>query len=313
MLNKIRKRIRKYANNPTRVFRRFNHTKIQRILPDVPFLRLMIKARLGYSLNLQDPKTFNEKLQWLKLYDHNLIYTDMVDKYEAKKIISSAVGEDFVVQTYGVWDRFEDIDFDSLPEQFVLKTTHDCGGVFICRDKSSFDREAVSNEIKHRLEESFFWQGREWPYKNVRPRILAEKFLTMTGESASTDSIADYKMMCFNGKAQYCLVCTGRNSKDGLRENFFDRDWNPTPFKRNNPESLLPIARPAHYEKMIEIAEIISKDIPFLRVDFFEAENRLFVGELTFFPANGFGAFIPEEWDRKLGDLIELPSTRCQL
>ena len=300
------KHICRFMENPARIFRKFNHTRIQRIIPDEPFLKLMIKARLGYKLDLDDPKTFNEKLQWIKLYDHNPIYTEMVDKYEAKKIISSSVGCDFVVPTYGVWDNFKDIDFSTLPDQFVLKTTHDCGGVYICYDKSKFDITAVRKDIEHRLSNNFFWQGREWPYKNVKPRILAEKLLLSQCEPIENNSIMDYKIMCFNGEAKYCLVCSGRHSKEGLHETFFDRFWKPAPFRRNYPTSNISISKPLNYELMINIAEKLSNDIPFLRVDFFEVDGTLFVGELTFFPANGFGAFHPQEWDNRLGELIQL-------
>lgn len=312
--NRIRRFVQYIRQNPFSLFMYFNLSKIQRILPDKALMKLMVHARLGYKLNLDNPRTFNEKMQWLKLYDHKSIYTQMVDKYAAKLFIAQKVGEDYVVPTIGVWDSFEDIDFSSLPNQFVLKTTHDCGGVIICKEKDKFDFEAARIDFSKRLKNNFFWQGREWPYKNVKPRILAEKYLSVSDDSLGkftydpgTDiGITDYKIMCFNGEPFCCLVCMGRHSREGLHENFYDNDWRLLPFKRSNPQYKDEIPKPQDYDKMLQFAKILSEGTKFLRVDFFENDGHLFVGELTFFPASGFDKFIPEEWDLKLGEMIKL-------
>ncbi len=277
-------------------------------------MRLMVHANLGYKLNLDNPHSFNEKMQWLKLHDRKPIYTQMVDKYESKLFVSQKVGDCYVVPTYGVWDSYEDIDFASLPEQFVLKTTHDCGGVKICKDKDHFDYEAAKTEFSKRIKTNFFWQGREWPYKDVKPRILAEKYLVMhdtfgnsfTYDSKTERGITDYKIMCFNGEPFCCLVCMGRNSLEGLHENFYDKEWNLLPFRRDNPQYEGEVKKPEDYDKMLEIARSLSEGTKFLRVDYFEGNGQLYVGELTFFPASGFDRFIPEEWDYKLGEMINL-------
>lgn len=311
----IKKRIKAVSENPYILFRKFNRTKIQRVLPDWLFLKLMFKARLGYPLNLDHPKSFNEKLQWLKLNDRRPEYIRMADKYEAKGIIASKVGDEFVVPVYGVWDKFEEIDFGKLPDSFVLKTTHDAGGIVICKDKSNFNFDSAQQKLSEHLRNSFYWRGREWPYKYVKPRILAEKYIEMDDSAADRFTyttgrmpcIPDYKLFCFNGMVYCCLVCSGRNSNEGLHENFFDRNWVQLPFKRANPILEAEIEEPKTYNRMIEIAEKIAIDIPFLRVDFFEKNGKPYVGELTFYPANGFGKFLPREWDYKLGEMIKLP------
>ena len=309
----IKRRFGILAKNPYVVFRDLNYTRVQRLLPDELFMKIMVRAKVGYKLNLEEPKTFNEKMQWLKLYDRNPMYTRMVDKYEAKKYIAEIVGDVYNVPSYGVWNSFDEIDFDSLPKSFVLKTTHDCGGVVICKDKESFDYLSAKANLDKRLKTNFFWQGREWPYKDVLPRILAEEFLQIksienhfTYANGQTPGAIDYKIMCFNGNPYCCLVCLGRNSKEGLHENFYDTEWNLLPVKRSNPQYKGIVEKPDHFDEMLDIAEALSRSIRFLRVDFFENDGKLYIGELTFYPASGFGQFIPEEWDYKFGEMIDL-------
>ena len=310
IVNSIKRRMGRFLKNPYSIFWHFNYTKIQRILPDRLFLKLMFRARVGYPLNLRDPKTFNEKLQWLKLYNREPRFTRMVDKYEAKKYISQLIGEKYVVPNYGVWESFEEIDFAKLPQQFVLKTTHDCGGIVICRDKNSFNIDAARKKLALRLKQNFFWKGREWPYKDVVPRILAEELLIQDRGDAA---IVDYKIMCFNGQPYCCFVCMGRDSEQGMRITYFDTNWNVQPFKQDFPLYEGTIEKPKNYEKMLEIAGILSKGVPFLRVDFYETNDQVYVGELTFFDGNGFEEFQPAEWNRKLGDLINLEDVKGRM
>lgn len=272
-------------------------------LPDESYLKLKYWACIGKKLNLKNPQTFNEKLQWLKLNDRQREYTMMVDKYEAKKYVSDIIGEEYIIPTLGVWDRFEDIDFSTLPDQFVLKTTHDSGGVVICRDKNSFDTENARKIINKSMGRNYFYSGREWPYKNVVPRIIGEKYLCKLGESG----IVDYKIMCFGGKAKCIFACTGRYTPSGLKITVFDTDWNRIPFERDHhPSEKNTVSPPESLKRMIEISERISKDIPFVRIDFYEIDGSPYFGEITFFPASGFGSFSPEEWDKTLGDWINL-------
>lgn len=280
----------------------FLRSKSSYIKSDSLYLRMLFYCRTGYRLNLKNPKTFNEKLQWLKLYDRKPIYTTMVDKYEAKKYVANIIGEQYIVPTLGVWDRAEDIDFDSLPNQFVLKVTHDSGGVCICRDKASFDRQHAVEKLGRSLQRSYFMQNREWPYKNVKRKIIAEKYL---GEN-----LQDYRLYCFNGEAKLIYSYTNVSEEDGSKPepsycDIFDREWTPMPYRQNSP-ARGGVEKPKHLDEMIKCAEMIAKDIPHIRVDFYE-QDQVYIGELTFYAGSGMSRFRPEEWDKKLGDWLILP------
>ena len=278
-----------------------------RWLPDKTYLKWNYWANIKKRLNLKNPKTFNEKLQWLKLYDRKLIYTTMVDKYAVKKYVADRIGAEYVIPTLGVWDSPEEIDFDSLPNQFVLKVTHDSGGLVICKDKSKLDIEAAKAKLARSLKRDYYLQSREWPYKNVKRRILAEKFMV-----DASDKLDDYKLLCFGGQVKCSFVCSDRFSGKGLHITFFDRDWQVMPFERSYPSVKEGVPKPVQYEKMVELAEILSMDIPFVRVDFYEVDGKIYFGELTFYPGSGFEAFQPESWDETLGQWIQLPNISNQ-
>lgn len=271
--------------------------KISHYVPDKLYLKLFYRYAMGENLNLKNPQTFNEKLQWLKLYDRNPLYTKLVDKYEVREYIKEKIGEEYLIPLLGVWDNVEEINFDELPNRFVLKTTHDSGGVVICKDKRTFDVEEAKKFLSEHLQKNFYYVGREWPYKNVKPRIIAEKYLDF--------DIKDYKFMCFNGKTKCSFVCSERHT-DGLKVTFFDIGWNKLPFERVYPCSDDILDKPKTYDKMLELSEILSAHIPFVRVDFYEIGNKIYFGELTFYPGNGLESFNPKEWDYKLGDMINL-------
>ena len=438
--------IKLFLTNPKKIpiglLYRFGH-----IIPDKTYLKLLYRAFLGKRLDLKNPKTFNEKLQWLKLNDRRDEYTIMVDKVEAKKWVAERIGEEYIIPTIGVWERPEDIDFDSLPEKFVMKTNHDSGMVCICTDKSKLDRDKVRRDMAISLKRDYYLTGREWPYKNVNRRILAEQFMvdesgyelkdykifcfdgepqfiqvdfdrfaptghkrnlystewkllevdygypsdsarnierpsnldtmlsfarklskghrflrtdfyaingdTKFGEMtffpecgfgefspdewdtklgkliklkspsggeinnlkyivhnpATTNDLPDYKFMCFNGKVGMCFTCSERRSADGVKVTFFDNDWNQMPFTRHYPASRHPLPRPQNFEKMKSLAEQLAAGTDFLRVDFYEINGKIYFGELTFYPGCGFEEFTPDEWDRKIGDLIHLSGT----
>ncbi len=288
-----------YLTHPTKCLAAVLN-RIGPILPDKLYLKLQFRARMGKKLNLKDPKTFNEKLQWLKLYDRKPEYTVMVDKYLVKKYVADKIGEEYIIPTIGVWDSADEIDFDKLPEQFVLKCNHNSGDVIICTDKSKLDIVETKEKLYKALKRDFYLAGREWPYKNVPRKIIAEKF--MGGDS--DEGLSDYKLMCFNGKVRCSFVCSER--AEGLKVTFFDNDWMRLPFERHYPASNKEIAKPVNFSKMIELAEILSKDIPFVRVDFYEIKGKIYFGELTLYPGCGFEEFTPEEWDEKLGSWIIL-------
>lgn len=272
-------------------------------MPDEKYLKLIFKTMVGYELNLSEPKTFNEKLQWLKLNDRKPEYTTMVDKYSAKDYVADIIGSDYIIPTLGMWDSFDEIDFDELPNQFVLKCTHDSGGLVICTDKNKFDYKAARKKITKCLKYNYYYAGREWVYKDVKPRIIAEKYMC----DAINIELNDYKLMCFDGEVKCSFVCSDRFSEGGLRVTFYDKDWNVLPFERHYPKSNVPISKPLNYDKMISFAEKLAQNIPFVRVDFYEIAGKLYFGELTFFPGGGFEEFEPQEKDLELGSWIKLP------
>lgn len=273
-------------------------------MDDERYLMLVFKDRLGYPLNLDNPQTFNEKLQWLKIHDRDPLYTQLVDKYEVREYIAEKIGEEHLIPLVGgPWEHFDDIDFDALPNQFVLKCTHDSGGLIICKDKSKLDKKGAKQKIEKCLKHNYYWCGREWPYKNVKPRIIAEEYMTeMSGKA-----LDDYKFMVFNGRYKCMFVCSNRFSKDGLNVTFFDTQWNRMPFERKYHADPDEIEKPYCYDEMVQIAESLSENKNFVRVDLYEIDHRVYFSELTFFPGDGTERFYPEEWDRKLGNLLCLP------
>lgn len=280
---------------------RANEKGIFNCLPDEPFLYLMYWARLGKCLHLKKPQTFNEKLQWLKLNNRRPEYSAMVDKAEAKNHIASVIGDGYTIPTLGIWEKFEDIDFSVLPDQFVLKTTHDSGGFVICRDKSALDFASVEKKFKRSLKNNYYYHGREWPYKNVRPRIIAEAFI----EDTADDALTDYKFYCFNGVPKIMYISKDHGKEP--RTDFFDMEFNHLPIRILDPHAEVTPQKPEQFDRMKTFAERLSADIPFLRVDFYEVNGKLYVGELTFFDGSGFDLIEPEEWDKKMGTWIELP------
>ncbi|MFU0784634.1 MAG: Glycosyl transferase [Thermoanaerobacterium thermosaccharolyticum] len=304
MIKKIMNYLKKFKKNPKKIISFIGFKGTFNWMKDETYLKLMYYSLMGKKLNLDNPQTFNEKLQWLKLYDRNPLYTQLVDKYEVRKYISKTIGEEYLIPLIGVWDKFENIDFSKLPDQFVLKCTHDSGGLVICKDKNKLDVEAAREKINKSLKRNFFYVGREWPYKNVRPRIICEKY--MVDESGI--ELKDYKFMCFNGEVKCIFVCSNRNASSGLNIDIYDSNWILMPFGRpNHPNSGITIHKPKNLKKMLEFAERLSKDIPFVRVDFYETKGKLYFGELTFYPGAGFEEFIPESYDYLLGSWIQLP------
>lgn len=293
----------KLIKNPYVVFRLPKLQQRMRLLPDAVYLKLVYRARIGRPLNLNSPKGFNEKLQWLKLYDRNPLYTKLVDKAEVKPWVAERIGWEHVVPTLGVWDSFDDIDFGALPERFVLKCTHDSGGLAICRDLSTFDMAAARRKIERSLANNYFWSGREWPYKDVRPRIIAEEYLDPAGEQVG---LTDYKVMCFGGQARCEFTCTGR-ADGNLHVDFFDTEWNHMPFTRHYPNADVPPEAPERLKDMVAMAERLSEGMPFVRVDFYEVAGQYYFGEMTFYPGSGMEEFDPERWGEELGSWIELP------
>lgn len=275
-----------------------------RWMPDAMYLKMKYKMRMGKKLNIRNPQTYNEKLQWLKIHDRNPEYIIMVDKYKAKKYVADRIGDQYIIPTLGVWERFDDIDFDALPNQFVLKCTHDSGGLVICSDKNRLDRVAAKNKIEKSLNRNYFWASREWPYKNVKPRIIAEQYLV----DESGYELKDYKLFCFDGEVKALFIATDRT--DPTKEtkfDFFDAEFRHLPFTNGHPNAGREIKCPVSFEEMKSLASRLSKGIPQLRVDFYDVNGQVYFGELTFFHWSGMTPFVPEKWDYTFGEWIHLP------
>lgn len=282
--------------------------RLIRLIPDSLFLRYKFYKTMNQKLDLNHPKTFNEKIQWLKLFDRNPDYPAMADKAEVKRIVSEKLGEEYVIPTLGVWDHFDEIDFDSLPNQFVLKCTHDSGSYIISKDKNILDLSAARTKLETCLNKNFYWWGREWVYKDIKPRILAEQYMCNDDSvPLELQEFSDYKFYCFNGVVDCVMVCIDRAAGD-TKYYFFDRDWQLLRINRRGLEASkdFSLPKPQKYDEMFEAAEKLSKGIPFVRVDLYQSNGRVYFGEMTFYPDAGFDkAYLPET-DLYFGSKIDL-------
>lgn len=280
-----------------------NKTFIGRVISDELFLKLQFRVIMGKSLNLRNPITYNEKLQWLKLYDRNPLYTTLVDKLAVKEWVCSRIGKEYVIKTIKVYNNVEEICLDELPNQFVLKSTHygDSLGVIVCKDKSKFDIVEAKVRLQRSLQLDYYKAGREWPYKNVPRKIIAEEY-----KEDQSGELMDYKFFCFNGKVKAMFVATER-STGHVKFDYFDRDFNHLDFIQTHPMSTIAIKKPGNYEKMVELAEKLSNGLPHVRVDLYNCNGKIFFGEMTFYHYGGMAKFNPEVWDYKFGKWLELP------
>ena len=272
-------------------------------MPDEEYLKKCFKACMGEDLHLDNPQTFNEKLQWLKLYDRNPEYTVMVDKHLAKQYVAERIGEEYIIPTLGVWDNAEDIDFDALPNRFVLKCNHNSGlGMYICKDKSKLTQKeikVIQKNLTKGLQQDYYLTGREWPYKNVPRKIIAEKYM-----EDETGQLRDYKFYCFNGEPKIIMINSDREIGK-TKADYFDMDFNWLDLKWGYEHADVKPLKPINFEKMKELAVVLSKNIPELRVDFYEVNNKIYFGELPFFDGSGFDKIEPKEWDKKIGNWID--------
>ena len=276
--------------------------KYRNIYDDSIFLKKQFKKKAGYELNLDNPKSFNEKLQWLKINNHNPKYTQMVDKVAFKEYIAKEIGSEFVFPTLGVWEKYEDIDFDKLPDKFVLKCNHDSGSIVVVEDKNKIDYVAVKDKLTSRLNVNYYWASREWPYKNIQRKIIAEPYLV---DETGTE-LKDYKLFCFNGKVRMIQVDYDRFVEH--KRTLYDTDWNRQNFTLGFPtDKSVEIDKPDELEEMIQLAERFSEGIPHVRVDLYIINHQVFFGEFTFFHGGGYEKFTPDIWDYTLGDMIILP------
>ncbi len=277
--------------------------KCASLFPDKLYLQIKWWFIMGTRLDLASPKTFNEKIQWLKLNMRRDDFTNMVDKITAKDYVREILGIKYIIPTLKVWNAVEEIDFKSLPQRFVIKTSHDSGGVIVCHDKLTLDEASIKKKLFKSWHKNYFTENREYPYKNIVPRILVEELL----DDGTANTLMDYKCMCYNGRCEQIFVCSNRDV--GLQIDFYDREWNHLPFQRHYPNSPHIISRPAALEELLAVADKLATAIshPFVRLDFYYVNSHVYFGEITFFPGTGMEEFTPSEWDRVLGDMIKLP------
>lgn len=274
-----------------------------RFLNDKSYLKLMYYCRFGKKLNLKNPESFNEKIQWLKLNDRNPLYTKLVDKYEVKKYVSDKIGEQYVIPTLGIWNSFDKIDFESLPDKFVLKCTHDSGGLVICHNKDDLNILDIKNRINKSLKRNYYWAGREWPYKNVKPRVIAENYM----ENAQGKGLVDYKFYCFNGQPQFLYISEGLDNHKTARISFLKMNWENEDFQRSDylPFEKIPI-KPDNFDHMVALVKELAADFEFIRVDMYSISGKVYFSELTFYPCSGFMLFSPADADDRVGDYLKL-------
>lgn len=294
-------RLIKAVKHPEWLFGVLLRRLFSRWMNDEAFIKWEYFSGMRKFPDIKNPKRYNEKLQWLKLNDIHWEYTDLVDKYTAKDYVRNIIGDEYIIPTLGVWETFDEIDFSTLPNSFVLKTTHDSGGVVVCKDITRFDKAAAKKRLEKSLAHNYFYEHREYIYKNIKPRIIAEKY--MVDESGT--ELKDYKFFCFNGEPKMLFVATDRPLD--TRFDFFDMAWNHLPFKQGHPLAKKEIKKPIGFESMKDIARKLSMGFPHIRVDLYDINGHIYFGELTFFHFSGNVPFEPDEWDFKIGEMLELP------
>ena len=292
----MNKKLIKILKNPKYLFIVLSYIGFFKHMDDRKYLEIVYKIRTGQELNLTNPQTFNEKLQWLKLYNRKPIYSKMVDKYAVKEYVANIIGEEYIIPTLGVWKRFEDIDFDKLPNQFVIKCTHDSGSVTVCEDKTKLDIVKLKKQYEFYLRRNYAFMTYEMHYKNIPHRIVIEKYMGQ--------AINDYKFLCFNGRPLYCWVDVDRFSNH--KRNIYDLDWNLQPFNQFYSNSDKAIEKPACFDEMIRIVTRLCKGFSHVRVDLYLIDGKIYFGEMTFTNGGGNEVITPDKWDKKLGDLWEI-------
>ncbi len=272
-------------------------------MSDKDFLQKKYQMIFGKELNLENPCTFNEKLNWLKVYDQEDRYTKLADKILVKKFVEEKIGGEYVIPLYKEYQKPEDISLEELPDQFVLKCNHDSGGAFICRDKSKFDLASVQKRLKKNLKRNWYYSSREWAYKNIKPMILAEKYI----EDPTSDDLIDYKFFCFNGEPKY-VYTTVKNSN--IYENYYDLDFNKVNINHGYPRRDPEFQKPQNFDKMVELVKVLCKDIPFVRLDMHNVDGKIYFGEFTFYDWAGLKPFPDPQDDEKLGKLLDLSNIK---
>ncbi len=273
-------------------------------MPDDKYLKKLYKIKTGRTLDLVNPQTYTEKLQWLKIYDRNPLYTKMQDKYAVREYISNVIGDEYLIPLLGTWNNANDIEFDLLPDQFVLKCNHDCASVVICRDKKKLDFEYTRTKLNTCLKKNYYEPAREWAYKDIKPIIMAEKYMSDSSEKTLTD----YKFFCFSGEAKMVLIASGEAHTSSRRLDYYDMQFNHLPIKRGTIKGTEDYhTKPNGFELLVTLAEKVAGNIPFIRVDFYLIDGHPYFGEVAFYPSAGLAEFYPYEWEKRVGEWIHLP------
>ena len=299
--------INKVLHNPLLPFSYLLSTMSPMIKSSETYLRVYYRIMTGKKLNLEHPVSFQEKTQWLKLHNTDPLFTQLVDKYAVRQFVADRIGEEHLIPLLGVYNRFEDIDFDALPTRFVLKSTHDSGSVVVCKDKSKLNKQEARKKLNKSLKRNYFWEGREYPYKNVPPKIVVEQYM----EDAETGELTDYKFFCFNGKPEYIFVASERFSGDGVPKfTYFDMDFNVLPIRSKGHNNSDILKKPSCFDEMIKVLNQLCIDTPFVRIDLYSINNKVYFGEYTFFHDGGVVPMEPDEWNNRMGEMIKLPEEK---
>lgn len=294
--------IKKYLKKPSYILEYLSAKGLLNWMNDKVYIKLIYKIEFGKKLNLKNPQTFNEKMNYLKIYDRNLKYSSLADKKLVKEYVSNLIGDEYVIETYNSWTNTDVMNIDDLPDEFVLKCNHDSNGVIICRDKNNFDLDEAKRRLEKSLKKNYYYQLREWPYKNIKPQIIAEKFI----EDTDSDDLRDYKFLCFNGEPKYVYV-TVKN--DNIYENYYDLNFNVVDINHGFPRHVPEFKKPKNFNKMIEIVKRLSYGIPFIRIDLHNVNGKIYFGEFTFYDWGAMRPYINEDIDLKLGNMLDIKKT----
>lgn len=313
-MKSLTNKVKLFITDPMERFKYLNRKGFYRNMDDKEFLSKSFELYMGRKINWDNPETFNEKLQWLKVYNRNPIYTVMADKYLAREWVGEKIGKDYLIPLLGVYDTPDEINFDELPEQFVLKCNHNSGkGMYICRRKADLDRKLVKDNLRKGIQEDYYLLGREYPYKSIPRKVIAEKYMEDGNAKVPEMGLTDYKFYCFYGIPKFLYISQGLENHDTARISFVNLDWSLASFYRKDYQPLEELPpQPIHYDEMIHIAKTLSEGCPFLRVDLYEINGKVYFGELTFFPCTGLMPFEPEEADWKIGELLDLSRLKYQ-
>lgn len=298
-----KKNIVKIMKNPSLIIKGLGSRGLLNWLSDDIYLKLIYKSALKKELNLKNPINYNERLQWLKINDRKTHYTKYVDKLEVRGLISNKIGEKYLIPLLGVYETVDDIDWEMLPEQFVLKCTHGSGTNIICSNKSNLNVNHSIKQLKKWMNKNWYWVGREWPYKNIKPKIICEKYMVEN----EGEELKDYRVFCFDGEPKFIAVDFEINNKEKTRRNLYDLEWNFLENEISYPRELgIDVKRPFQLENMVNISKFLSKDMAHVRIDFYSIGEEIYFGEMTFYHQLGLAKISPEEFSDKMGSWIPI-------